>query len=120
MKAAKTTSAPLGVIGVMISGATLFNPYEGDGKTVATKSNFFVTTADGTKASFLDSCSGHPTPSVGQYHYHALPKCVTKKVDRTGGPFHVIGVAFDGYPIYGDRDIKGKMQRTHERHSGVP
>ena len=31
----KTTSAPLGSIGLMISGAVLFNPYEGDNKTIA-------------------------------------------------------------------------------------
>lgn len=106
-KAAKTTAAPLGVIGVMISGATLFNPYEGDNITVATGSNFTVKASDGTSAAFLDSCNGHPTP-MGQYHYHALPKCITKRIDRKSGASHILGVAFDGYPIYGDRDIGGR------------
>ena len=46
---------------------------------------------------------------MGQYHYHALPKCVTATVDKTDGPSHIIGIAFDGYPIYGDRDIDGKQ-----------
>lgn len=49
----------------MTSGATLFNPYEGDGKTVATKSNLVVTGSDGSNVSFLDSCCRHPTPTVG-------------------------------------------------------
>ena len=106
VKAAKTTSTSLGVIGVMISGATLFNPYEGDAKTVATASNFTVKNAAGQDVAFLDGCNGHPTP-MGQYHYHALPSCVTATVDTAAGPSHLIGVAFDGFPIYGDRDADG-------------
>lgn len=105
-KAAAPTSTSLGVIGVMISGASLFNPYEGDGTTVATQSNFFVLNAAGEEVWFLDDCAGHPTP-MGQYHYHGLPKCVTASVDEANGPSHIIGIAFDGYAIYGDRDIDG-------------
>ncbi len=105
-KAASPTDASLGTIGVMISGAALFNPYEGDGSTVAMASNFAVKNAKGEDVAFLDSCNGHPTP-MGQYHYHALPKCVTSQVDSVGGPSHIIGVAFDGYLIYGDRDANG-------------
>lgn len=107
-KAASPTSTNLGTIGVMISGAALFNPYEGDGTTVAMASNFTVKNAAGANIAFLDVCNGHPTP-MGAYHYHALPPCVTSMVDTDGGPSHTIGVAFDGYPIYGDRDINGKQ-----------
>ncbi len=110
-RASTPTSTNLGVIGVMISGASLFNPYEGDSATVATASNFSVSGADGTKVWFLDDCSGHPTP-MGQYHYHALPKCVTAQVDTDGGASHIIGIAFDGYPIYGDRDVDGKQVKA--------
>ena len=106
VKAASPTDSSLGTIGVMISGAALFNPYEGDAKTVAMASNFTVKNAKGEDIAFLDSCNGHPTP-MGQYHYHALPKCVTSQVDTAGGPSHAIGVAFDGYLIYGDRDADG-------------
>ncbi len=105
-KAAETTPTSLGVIGVMISGASLFNPYEGDNATVATQSNFSVKDAGGNDVWFLDDCSGHPTP-MGQYHYHALPKCVTATVEEADGASHIIGIAFDGYPIYGDRAIDG-------------
>ena len=90
----------------MISGAALFNPYEGDGATVATASNFTVKNAAGEDVAFLDSCNGHPNP-MGAYHYHAVPPCVTALVDETGGPSHLIGVAFDGYPIYGPFDTDG-------------
>lgn len=110
-KAASTTSTSLGIIGYMISGATLFNPYEGDGTTVATASNFSVKNASGQTVWFLDDCAGHPTP-MGQYHYHALPKCVTASVDTTDGPSHIIGIALDGYPIYGNRDAEGDEVKT--------
>ena len=111
-KADTPTSTSLGTIGVMISGAALFNPYEGDGTTVATASNFTATDSDGVEWAFLDGCNGHPTPMSGAYHYHAIPKCVTSQVDKGKGKSHIIGIAFDGYPIYGDRDIKGKRVRA--------
>ncbi len=107
-KAPESTPTNLGVIGLMISGASLFNPYEGDNTTIATQSNFSVKDADGNDVWFLDDCAGHPTP-MGQYHYHGLPTCVTATVDDAEGPSHVIGIAFDGYPIYGDRDIDGNQ-----------
>ena len=109
VKAASPTATNLGVIGVMISGASLFNPYEGDGSTVATQSNFSVVGTNGIRAYFLDACNGHPTPMGGTYHYHALPPCVTSQVDVANGPSHIIGVAFDGYPIYGNRDMQGNI-----------
>jgi hypothetical protein len=112
-KISKTTAAPLGSIGMMISGAVLFNPYEGDGSTVAMASNFTISAPDGSTAPFVDTCSGHPTPAMGggggQYHYHGLPACVSKEVDTSTGPSHILGIAFDGFPIYGKRDIKGKV-----------
>ncbi len=105
----KVTSTSLGSIGVMISGAVLYNPFEGDGKTVAMSSNFTVTNSAGITASFVDKCAGHPTPDIGAYHYHGLPNCVTAKVDKVSKPSHIIGFALDGFPIYGDRDNKGKQ-----------
>jgi hypothetical protein len=106
--AAAPTSTSLGVIGVMISGASLFNPYEGDGTTVAAQSNFAVKNAAGEDVWFLDDCGGHPTP-MGQYHYHKLPVCVTATIDEADGASHILGIAFDGFPIYGDRDIDGNQ-----------
>ena len=105
----KVTSTSLGSIGVMISGAVLYNPFEGDGKTVAMANNFTITNSAGITASFVDKCTGHPTPGIGAYHYHGLPSCVTAKVDKVSKPSHIIGFALDGFPIYGDRDNKGKQ-----------
>jgi hypothetical protein len=103
------TNTSLGSIGVMISGAVLYNPFEGDGKTVAMANNFSITNSAGITASFVDKCAGHPTPGIGAYHYHGLPNCVTAKVDKVSKPSHIIGFALDGFPIYGDRDNKGKQ-----------
>jgi hypothetical protein len=103
------TSTSLGSIGVMISGAVLYNPFEGDGKTVAMANNFTITNSTGITASFVDKCAGHPTPQQGAYHYHGLSTCVTAKVDKVSKPSHLIGFALDGFPIYGDRDMKGKQ-----------
>jgi hypothetical protein len=104
-----TTKTSLGSIGVIISGAVLYNPFEGDNKTVAMANNFTITNSNGITASFVDKCAGHPTPNAGAYHYHGLSNCVTSKVDKTGKPSHVMGFALDGFPIYGDRDIKGML-----------
>lgn len=103
------TATSLGSIGVMISGAVIYNPFEGDNKTVAMANNFTITDSNGITASFVDKCAGHPIPDMGAYHYHGLSTCVTAKVDKVGKPSHVIGFALDGFPIYGDRDIKGKQ-----------
>lgn len=107
IKADKPTSTSLGPIGIMISGAAMFNPYEGDNKSVAMFDNFSIKNSKGQDVGFLDSCNGHPTP-MGEYHYHALPPCITQTVDQSNGPSHIIGVAFDGFPIYGDRAINGR------------
>ena len=73
---------------------------------MATASNFTVLNDAGEEVAFLDTCNGHPTP-MGTYHYHALPTCITAVVDEDGGPSHILGVAFDGFPIYGDRALDG-------------
>jgi hypothetical protein len=107
--AKKPTEVVTGPVGVMINGALIFNPYEGDGETVAMASNFTLTDAQGHEVPFLDECNGHPSPGpVYAYHYHGVPSCVTALVDKKNGPSHIIGVAFDGFPIYGDRDIHGR------------
>jgi len=109
-KAKKVTDVFTGPVGMMLNGALVFNPYEGDGTTVATASNFTLQDAQGNDVAFLDDCNGHPSPGpIWAYHYHGLPSCLTSKVDKKKGPSHLIGVAFDGFPIYGDRDAHGKQ-----------
>ena len=98
------TDTPNGTIGVSISGAVFFNPYEGDGsETVANDDN---TTIDGIP--FIDACGGHPLPNETTYHYHGIPFCVTDAVDTDGEHSQIIGYLFDGYPIYGPQDVDGE------------
>jgi hypothetical protein len=113
-KASSTTSTNMGPIGYLISGEALYNPYEGGGtETPALSDNvsYTFTTSSGKSetASFIDSCNSHPTPlTVGYtWHYHGNPSCLVAQLDGTSGPSHMIGVALDGYPIYGGRDING-------------
>ena len=106
------TAAPLGSIGIMISGAVIFNPFEADNKTVAMASNFTLN-EDGKTGSFIDQCAGHPGPG-GEYHYHGNSECITRQVDETGGGSHIIGLALDGYPIYGAYDIDGIEVKASE------
>ena len=107
-KAPSVTSTSLGAIGILANGAVIFNPYEGDGKTVAVTGNVYLNDSSGVKWGFLDVCNGHPGMG-GMYHYHAMPPCVTSVIDKTGGPSHILGIAFDGFLIYGNRDINGKL-----------
>ena len=114
-KASSTTSANLGVIGYMISGEALYNPYEGDATTPALSDNvsYTFTASDGSTqtASFIDACNSHPTPLSGGYtwHHHADPVCLTSQIDGATGPSHIIGFALDGFPVYGGRDVNGNV-----------
>lgn len=112
-KASSVTSTSLGPIGILANGAVIFNPYEGDGKTVAVTGNVYVTDSSGVKWGFLDVCNGHPGMG-GMYHYHGMPPCVTSVIDKTGGPSHILGIAFDGFLIYGNKDINGKLVPSSE------
>ena len=109
---ATTTATQGGPIGILVSGAPLYDPYEGDGATVALKANFFLK-YQGTKVWFVDGCNGHPGP-MGAYHYHGLPTCITSKIDTATGPSHLLGVALDGYPIYGDRSMTGALVKPSQ------
>jgi hypothetical protein len=113
--AATSTATNAGTIGILISGASLYKAAEIVGhRASALKDNvsyrFRNRPGESETAHFIDKCNGHPTPANAgnSYHYHGLSPCVTAQVDEQGGPSHLIGVALDGFPIYGDRDIDGK------------
>jgi len=114
-KAASTTATSGGPIGYMLSGEALFNAYEANGaKTPALSDNVSYSFKPGSgpseTASFIDSCNSHATPLGGGYmwHYHGVPTCLAAQIDGTSGPSHIIGIALDGFPIYGGRDLDGK------------
>ncbi len=110
-KASATTATSLGAIGYLISGTAMFNPFEMDASTPAVADNGSYTFTDSSGVSqtayFLDQCNSHSNGST--WHAHGDPACVTSAVDTAAGPSHIIGVALDGFPIYGGRDIKGNI-----------
>ncbi len=96
------TNAGAGIIGIAISGAAFFNPYEGDQVTYALEDNFEV-----NGAPFIDACNGHATPNNGMYHYHGIPYCITDAVDSSGQHSKLVGYLLDGFSIYGPQDVGG-------------
>jgi hypothetical protein len=110
-KASSTTDTGLGAIGWLISGTAMFNPFEADGSTAAVADNASYSFTDFTGTSqtayFLDQCDTHSNGST--WHAHGNPACVTSQVDTSTGPSHIIGIALDGFPIYGGRDIDGNV-----------
>lgn len=99
----EVTLTSLSTIGVMISGAPLFNDYEDQGREfVALDDNLSL---DGVY--FIDPCNGHPLASGSSYHYHGVPHCITDAVDVAGEHSTIIGFLRDGFPIYGPQDAGG-------------
>ena len=100
-KADVITRLPMGPIGTAINGVVFFNPFEMEG----------MNAVEGYNEVWLDSCCGHPQQS-GVYHYHKYPSCV-KSPFADDGQQHspVIGIAWDGYPVYGPYDDGGKMAK---------
>jgi len=98
-----TSPAGTGAIGVAISGAVFFDPYEGDGSD--TVANDDQSEIDGIP--FIDACGGHPLPNAITYHYHGIPFCITDAVDTDGEHSTLIGYLFDGFGIYGPQDSDG-------------
>lgn len=81
-----------GAIGVMKSGAAIFDGLDAQGK-------------DAPAHEIQDKCSGHPERS-GQYHYHNLSNCIAEK--QTGKHSELVGYALDGFGIFGLYGEDGK------------
>jgi len=109
--ATSSTATSGGAIGYLISGTALFNPFEMNGTTPAVADNASYTFTDGAGTSqtayFLDQCDSHSSGTT--WHAHGNPNCVTSQVDTATGPSHIIGIALDGFPIYGGRDVNGAL-----------
>eukprot|EP00058_Branchiostoma_floridae_P012218 XP_002597706.1 hypothetical protein BRAFLDRAFT_121667 [Branchiostoma floridae] len=90
--ASQTSCLPMGPVGVAINGVPIFNP-------------FTIECLDAKENEVFDECDGHPAPN-GQYHYHIHPDCV---FDGTSSHSQIVGVAADGFPIYGPVDDDGTV-----------
>jgi hypothetical protein len=89
--AASASCLNMGPIGVMLTGAQLYNALDALGR-------------DAVAHEVLDKCSGHPDQS-GTYHYHSLSACMS---DPGTGHSKLLGYALDGFGIYGLRGTDGK------------
>ncbi|XP_072041283.1 uncharacterized protein [Amphiura filiformis] len=90
--ATEATCLPGGPIGMASNGLPLYNPWNA----------FSENAVAGDTAEIFDLCDGHPD-EPGRYHYHKQPaSCLFKD------PSQMLGVAFDGFAIYGPVDENGK------------
>ena len=78
--ATNTTSTSLGLIGISVSGAAIYNDQEGSGSL-------------DEAAVSLDWTGGHIGPDV--YHYHLEPHAITNDDEK------LVGILKDGFFIYG-------------------
>lgn len=95
-KAASAQCARGGAVGILDSGAMLFDAVDATGR-------------DAAAHEVQDRCDGHPQIS-GVYHYHALPRCLKTGSKRAHSKR--IGWALDGFPIYGPRGTGGEYMRN--------
>lgn len=100
-KAPEITRLPMGPIGMAINGVVFFNPFEQGG----------MNAVEGYSEVWLDSCCGHPEQR-GVYHYHKYPSCVKSPFPDDGEQHSpVLGLAFDGFPIYGPYEGREQLAR---------
>ena len=98
--AIESSCLPMGPIGMAINGIPLYNPWNSD----------FDNAVEGSTRERFDMCQGHPD-GHGRYHYHQEPSaCLFKVVP--GVPSSIIGVAYDGFAIYGPVDENGKTLKS--------
>ncbi|XP_033731061.1 uncharacterized protein LOC117320609 [Pecten maximus] len=87
----------LGVIGIARTGVALFNPLDVNNENAV----------EGSGAERLDNCDGH-ADQFGVYHYHKLPfNCLYR-----GNTDEFMGVAMDGYPIYGPKVMENGVVKN--------
>jgi len=91
--AAKASCVGMGPIGVMLTGAVLFNGLDAAGR-------------DAAAHEVQDRCGGHPQMQ-GQYHYHSLSVCAAG--NSTSAHSTLVGYALDGFGIYGLRGAGGTL-----------
>ncbi len=109
-QAEKTTTLPMGPIGVAINGIPFYNQYNAQGKNAV----------EGPTAEIFDSCCGHPD-QLGRYHYHKYPVCIHnpfKDQEEAGKHSPLIGYAFDGFAIYGPNGEDGKPPQDLDECNG--
>jgi hypothetical protein len=95
--AAATTSTNAGTIGVALNGVSIFDSYAANAQPLDDEvTGFDVYKNNGCHSGYYN---GHPTPG-NVYHYHVNPAEYTYNNHAA-----LIGMALDGFPIYGSEDM---------------
>ncbi|MCX2840908.1 YHYH protein [Microbulbifer thermotolerans] len=90
-----------GAVGVAVNGVPIYD-YSTQGELDV---HHYDPQHDTVRLGQLDNCGGHAGRG-DDYHYHAAPTCmIATMANREDSP--IIGWAYDGYPIYGDRNPDG-------------
>ena len=90
-EAASASCVGLGPVGIMLTGAYVFNGLDALGR-------------DAVAHEIQDRCQGHPERS-GAYHYHSLSLCAEDPGEEHST---LVGYALDGFGIYGRRGEDGQ------------
>ncbi len=104
--AADPACVPMGPIGILKNGVSLFNALDAGGRDAAAHET-------------QDVCDGHPD-MMQSYHYHNISSCLldaagtdadrTDAGGRSGGRSStLVGFALDGLGIYVERDSRGNL-----------
>jgi len=116
-KGTSTTSTNLGPIGYTTAGEFLYNAFEATSTPALGDNVSYSYTTGGVTytPAFIDKCNSHPTPATTGYtwHYHGVPQCLSN-VGSLGTPSHIIGIALDGYPVYGGYDNTGAVVQVSQ------
>ncbi len=92
--AAEPSCLPMGLIGVALTGVSVFNGLDAQGR-------------DAAAHEVQDSCNGHPERQ-GAYHYHNMSPCMKDGGGKQGKHSDLAGYAADGFGIYGQFGEGGK------------
>ncbi|MEP0519012.1 MAG: YHYH protein [Hyphomicrobiales bacterium] len=91
-------------LGIAVNGVPIFD-YTGGGEMSLSDLYHHQTQHDTLITQQLDVCGGHAGRG-DDYHYHVAPVCMIEQMENTGDAA-IIGWAFDGFPIYGDKNPDG-------------
>ncbi|MBU2993234.1 YHYH protein [Octadecabacter sp. 1_MG-2023] len=91
-------------LAVAVNGVPIFD-YTGGGEMSQDDLVHYQSQHDTLATQQLDICGGHAGRG-DDYHYHVAPTCMIEQM-KNAGDDAIIGWAFDGFPIYGDKNPDG-------------
>ncbi|RVU85605.1 YHYH protein [Leucothrix sargassi] len=93
-------------LGVAVNGVPIYD-YTGGGEMSVADLAHHQARHDTLQTKQLDICGGHAGRG-DDYHYHVKPTCMIEQMENANeNP--ILGWAFDGFPIYGDKNPDGSM-----------